>query len=356
MDNRLARWFALPYAGFPIQCTRTAMRYDVLGIGNAIIDVIAPVDDGFLSEELIEKSSMSLIDEKRAVLLHKALKNRSTNLTEIAGGSGANTIAGVAGLGLRSAYIGRVASDDLGEKFRTSMSEAGVDPYTPRAKAQPATARCLIAVTPDAERSMSTFLGANIEFSPKDIDLSLIQQSATTYLEGYLFDTDQQKQAFAQVGKAAKNANTQVALTLSDAFCVDRHREDFRQFINKYVDVLFANQDELLSLYETTSFEHAIAQIAKKDISAAVTRSGLGSVIVSGGEVFEVNPVSVNSVIDTTGAGDQYAAGVLAGRAMGMSWPDAGFLGSICASEVISHFGARPEVNIHSQIVGTGLQ
>ncbi len=321
-----------------------AVKYDVLGIGNAIMDVIAPVPDTVLAAENITKGAMTLIDEARALHLHTVLDANATNPLEIAGGSGANTVAGIAAMGVSSAYIGKVADDALGEKFTHSLRAEGVEIHTPPLKDGPATARCLIAVTPDGERSMSTFLGANTAFGPQDIAPDTIAAAALIYMEGYLFDTNAQKQAFIKAAEIAKAKGRQVALTLSDAFCVGRHRDAFLQLVDNHVDILFANEEEILSLYQTQSFDEAINGLKT---TAAITRGEKGSLIIENGNTHTIKVVPVGKVIDTTGAGDQYAAGVLAARARGQSWAEAGALGSLCAAEVISHYGARPETDIN---------
>ncbi len=322
-------------------------QYDVLGIGNAIMDVIAPVGDAVLTAENIEKGGMTLIDEARALHLHGALSTVSKNSFEVAGGSGANTMAGIAALGVSGAYMGKVANDKLGKDFIASLRNTGVTacnlPYGKTA----ATARCLVAVTPDGERSMSTFLGANTSFGPNDVDENIVKASAVTYMEGYLFDTDDQKAAFVKAAEIAKAAGRQVSLTLSDSFCVDRHRAAFLHLVENHVDILFANKAELLSLYQIDGLGIALRNVWKAGTTACVTRSEKGSVIIEDGHIHEIAAVPVSKVVDTTGAGDQYAAGVLAGRAMGLGWKDAGHLGSLAAAEIITHYGARPETSIH---------
>lgn len=322
-----------------------AQTYDVLGIGNAIMDVIAPVSDDFLKDHVIEKGGMTLIDEARALDIHKALSNVAAP-QEIAGGSAANTLVGVAQLGVKAGYIGKVANDDVGERFAKGMRDAGVDYKTAPLMNKDATARCLIAVTPDGERSMNTFLGASVMFSPDDVVAEQVKAAKIVYLEGYLFDRDEAKAAFISASQIAKDAGAKVSLTLSDTFCVDRHRDSFMDLIENHVDILFANESELLSLYQTEDFETAITQLEKVCRVACVTRSEKGSVIVEGGQRHDVPVAAVQKVVDTTGAGDQYAAGVLAGHVLGLSWADAGYLGSRCAAEVISHYGARPEEKI----------
>lgn len=324
------------------------VKYDVLGMGNAIMDIIAPVSDSVLQQENITKSGMTLIDETRALELHTAFRQCTDNISEIAGGSGANTMAGIAGLGVSCAYVGKVANDGVGSRFTKSLKNEGVFTNTAPLKNGAATARCLIAVTPDGERSMSTYLGANTSFGPKDIDPELVRASAVTYMEGYLFDTDDQKAAFVKAAEIAKAAGRKVALTLSDDFCVGRHRASFLHLVENHVDILFANKDEMLSLYEIDDLGEALRRVWTAGTTAAVTRSEKGSVIIDNGELYNIDAVPIKTLVDTTGAGDQYAAGVLAGRAMGMSWPDAGRLGSLCAAEVITHYGARPETDIHT--------
>lgn len=331
-------------------------KYNVLGIGNAIMDVIAPVDESLLAQEAITKGGMTLVDEDRALALHKAFKANSSSISEIAGGSGANTIAGIAGLGVSSAYVGKVANDGVGKRFTESLREEGVFTNTAPLENGAATARCLIAVTPDGERSMSTFLGANTSFGVDDIDADLIRSADITYLEGYLFDTDAQKAAFVKASEIATAAGRKVALTLSDDFCVGRHRASFLHLVENHVDILFANKDEMLSLYEIDDLGEALRRVWKTGTTAAVTRSEKGSVIIDQGEIYNIDAVPVNKVVDTTGAGDQYAAGVLAGRALNMSWQDAGRLGSICAAEVISHYGARPETDMRTLAQQAGLK
>lgn len=322
-------------------------RYDVLGIGNAIMDIIAPVSDNDLEQMSVTKGAMTLIDEARALDLHGQLRGTGGDLREIAGGSAANTLVGIAMMDVKSGYIGKVADDPVGARFVRGMQDVGVDFKTPPLKDGEATARCLIAVTPDGERSMSTFLGASVYFSESDVARDMIEKAKILYLEGYLFDRDEAKAAFVAAAEIAKTAGRDVALTLSDSFCVDRHRESFRHLVDNYVDIVFANEAELLSLYEVDEFDDALSLLAKEAKVACVTRSEKGSVIVENGTIHHVKAAPVDKVVDTTGAGDQYAAGVLAGRAVGLSWPEAGYLGSRCAAEVISHYGARPDVKIN---------
>ena len=326
-------------------------EFDVLGVGNVLMDIIAPVPDKFLAENVIEKGSMTLIDEPRALALNKALKT-ADKVREVAGGSAANTMFGIGALGLRVAYLGNVANDDVGRRMSDGMAKGGVDFSSQPKTSGPASGRCLIAVTPDGERSMSTFLGASCLFTPKDIVKSKVESAACVYLEGYLFDTEPAKAAFVKVAEIARTAGRKVALTLSDSFCVGRHRDSFRKLVDNYVDILFANEDEILSLYETDSLDSALDELTKTKTVACITRSEKGSVIQDAKRRYHVKACPVDKVVDTTGAGDQYAAGVLAGRAMGLDWADAGHLGSLAAAEVISHFGARPEKALHDIALG----
>lgn len=326
-------------------------EFDVLGIGNVLMDIIAPVEDAFLTENSVEKGSMTLIDEPRALALNKALKTVS-NIQEIAGGSAANTMFGIGALGLRAAYLGNVADDGVGKRISAGMAEGGVDFSSKPKITGPASGRCLIAVTPDGERSMSTFLGTSCLFTPKDIVKSKVESASCVYLEGYLFDTEPAKAAFVKVAEIARAAGRTVSLTLSDSFCVDRHRASFRHLVDNHVDILFANNDEILSLYETDSLDKALDELTNTKTVACVTRGEKGSIIQDSQRRYHVKAYPVNKVVDTTGAGDQYAAGVLAGRAMGLDWADAGHLGSLAAAEVISHYGARPETPIHEIAIG----
>ena len=331
---------------------------DVLGLGNAIMDIIAPVSDSFLSEHGMDKGARALIEESRALKLNAAL-NTSGKVQEIAGGSAANTMVGIAGLGVRAGYVGKIGRDGVGARLSQGYEAAGVSFLTAPTTTGTASARSMIAVTPDGERTMNTFLGANGDFGVDDIDADQIRSAATIYLEGYLFDRDTQKAAFVRAAEIARAAGRQVALTLSDSFCVGRHRAGFRQLAETQVDLLFANTDELLALYETDSLDAALDALTQSRCTVCVTRSEKGSIIQTAttegqkGRRYLVPAAPVKNIVDTTGAGDQYAAGVLAGRAMGMSWPDAGYLGSLAAAEVIGHYGARPETAIHEIALNT---
>ena len=320
-----------------------AHTYDILGIGNAIMDVIAPVSEEFLGANDVVKGGMTLIDEPRAIALTGATKGFTP--TEIAGGSGANTIVGASMLGAKTAYTGLVANDDMGERFTASLRDAGVNFDTAPLADSLATARCLIVVTPDGERSMSTFLGASSQFSADQLDEEAIKAAKILYLEGYLFDTDKAKAAFVKAAEIAQAAGNKVALTLSDSFCVDRHRASFQHLIEHHVDILFANEAEITSLYET-DFDTAAKTVSQHGAIAALTRSEKGSVVVDGANSHVVAAEAIDKLVDTTGAGDQYAAGFLAAYAQGKTLDICGKWGSVCAAEVITHYGARPEKTI----------
>lgn len=326
-------------------------RYDVTGVGNAIVDVIASADDAFLAEHTIEKGAMTLIDEARAKELYAAMGPGQ----EVSGGSAANTLAGIASLGGRGAYIGKVADDQLGEIFGHDLRAAGVDYSTAPLKGGPATARCLILVTPDAQRSMNTFLGASTLFSKGDVDAERIAAAEITYLEGYLFDRDEAKAAFVEAARIARSAGRKVALTLSDPFCVDRHRDSFRDLVANHVDVIFANEAELKSLYLTEDFDTALASVRAETRIAAITRSEKGAVIVSGEDSVAVPADAIERLVDTTGAGDLFAAGFLLGLARGAGLETCGKLGVMAAGEVISHVGARPLVSLADMARSRGL-
>mgnify|MGYP001800350260 CR=1 FL=1 len=325
--------------------------YDVVGLGNAIVDVISAQDDAFLTKWGINKDAMNLIEEDRADLLTKA----SVNAVETSGGSGANTIAGLASFGGKGAYIGKVADDHLGDVFKTDMEQGGVLFDTAPLLNGPATARSIIFVTPDGKRSMNTYLGASVEFSPSDVSRETVEAGDILYLEGYLFDKDAAKAAFVHAAEIAHAAGRKVSLTLSDSFCVDRHRDSFRQLIRTQVDILFSNEEELLSLYETRDFNAAIEQLRADTGLAAVTRGEKGSVVIGDGDPIEVPAEPVSQVVDTTGAGDQYAAGFLFGVARGLPLATCARLGHIAAAEVISHYGPRPEVSLSDLAKKAGI-
>jgi sugar/nucleoside kinase (ribokinase family) len=326
-------------------------RYDVVGIGNAIVDIIARCDDDFLSKHDLAKGFMRLIDAEEANRLYAAMGPA----VERSGGSAANTIAGLASFGAKCGFIGRVAADQFGGIFRHDIRSLDVAYETPPASDGAPTARCLILVTPDGERTMNTFLGASVDFTADDLDTALIETARIVYLEGYLFDRDDAKAAFREAAQAAKAAGAKVALSLSDAFCVDRHRPDFQAFVREGADIVFANEKEIASLYEVNSFEEA-ARAALQDLEMAVlTRSEEGSVIVASGETIEIAAESVPQVVDVTGAGDLYAAGFLYGLTKGAPLAACGKLGSLAAAEVIGHIGARPETSLRKLAQGRGL-
>jgi sugar/nucleoside kinase (ribokinase family) len=314
--------------------------HDVVAIGNAIVDIIGRCDDAFLARHGRSKGSMQLVDAATVEKLYDAMGPG----IEISGGSAANTMAGVASFGGKAGFIGKTAQDQFGLVFRHDIRAAGVTFETPPAQDGEPTGRSLILVTPDGQRTMNTYLGVSPQLGGGEVDAGLIRSARILYLEGYLFDRPQAKAAFRQAAEIAAKAGRQVALTLSDPFCVDRHRPEFLELVRKSVDILFANEAEVTSLYETTSFDTA-AQRARADTRlAALTRSEKGSVILSQGKSITIPAAPVAEVVDTTGAGDLYAAGFLFGVARATDLETAGRLGSLAAAEVISHIGARPQV------------
>ncbi len=325
--------------------------YDVAAIGNAIVDVIAPATDAFLTSEDLAKGAMTLIDEARAERLYAKMAAG----VEASGGSAANTIAGVASLGGRAAFIGKVADDQLGKVFAHDMRAIGAGFDTPPLKGGPATARSLINVTPEGQRTMATFLGASNSLTADDVDVKLIECSKIIYLEGYLFDPPEARAAFAKAAALARSNGRLLAFTLSDPFVVDRHRAALLEFIETQVDVLFANHSEVTSLFETDDFDVALAAVRDLPLIGAVTRSEKGSVIVGNGEIHMIDAFPVEKVIDTTGAGDQYAAGFLLGLAQDRDLGDCGRLGALAAGEVITHYGPRPQVSLKDLAAANGL-
>ena len=311
----------------------------VAGIGNAIVDVLVHADDLLLHKLGLAKGVMTLIDADQAEAIYAQLPPG----IECSGGSAANTIVGIAGLGGRAAYMGKVRDDQLGQVFRHDIRSSGVRFDTPAAAAGPSTARCFVLVTPDAQRTMLTYLGACVDFGPDDIDGTVVSGAAVTYLEGYLYDPPAAKQAFQQAAAIAHQSGRLVSLSLSDPFCVDRHRDAFLDLVSGHVDILFANEAELCSLYRTESFDDAIRNVRGHCKVAAVTRGALGSVVATDEDVHVVGADRVAQVVDTTGAGDLYAAGFLFGFTQGRDLPVCAMLGGIAAGEIISHFGARPE-------------
>ncbi len=325
--------------------------YDVAAIGNAIVDVISQADDAFLNSESLAKGSMMLIDETRAEQLY----GRMGPGLETSGGSAGNTVAGVASLGGAAAYVGKVARDQLGDVFAHDMRSIGVHFDSAPLAAGPATARCLINVTDDGQRTMCTYLGASTELTADDVDPAVIEASAILYLEGYLFDPVEARRAFAKASAIARTANRLIAITLSDAFVVERHRDALLGFIDSQVDIVFGNEVELASLFQTDDFDAAAAAMAGRARIAAITRSEAGSVVLAGDQRIAVPAVAVQKVVDTTGAGDQYAAGFLFGLAKGRPLDVCGRLGSLAAAEVISHYGPRPQTSLRDLAAAAGL-
>lgn len=327
--------------------------YDVLGIGNAIVDIIARTEEDFLVKQGMSKGSMALIDEARAEAIYDAMGPA----VESSGGSAANTIVGVASYGGRTAFVGKVKGDPLGEAFAHDIRAAGVDFTTPPASDGPATARCFVLVTPDGERTMNTYLGAAQNLHPRDLDEAQIAAAAITYLEGYLWDPKDAKEAFRKAATLAHKAGRKVALTLSDSFCVGRYRAEFLDLIKtRTVDLVFANESELLALYETSDFDGALTQLRKDAALAAVTRSEKGCVVANAAEAVAVPAFPVDKLVDTTGAGDLFAAGFLFGLARGASHKSCGELGGLAANEVIQHMGARPEVSLSALAASRGIR
>jgi adenosine kinase len=330
----------------------TAPRYDVIGIGNAIVDVIARAEDDFLVEHGMHKGAMALIDQVRAEKIYQAMGPA----VESSGGSAANTIVGVASFGGHAAFIGKVKDDELGRAFAHDIRAARVAFETKPAGEGPSTARCYIMVTPDGERTMNTFLGAAQDLKPADIDEAKVASAALIYLEGYLWDPPQAKEAFVKAAAVAHKAGRRVALTLSDAFCVDRYRAEFLDLIRKgTVDIVFANEHELHSLYETADFDTAVKALRHDAKLAVITRSEKGCVVVTRKTVEAVQAMPIDRVVDVTGAGDLFAAGFLIGLARGKDHRTAARLGALAAAEVIQHIGARPAVSLKALAAENGL-
>ncbi|HUI15035.1 MAG TPA: adenosine kinase [Xanthobacteraceae bacterium] len=330
----------------------TAARYDVLGIGNAIVDVIARAEEDFLLAQGMRKGGMMLIDEPRAHAIYDAMGPAM----EVSGGSAANTIVGLASLGARAAFIGKIKDDGLGHAYSHDIRAAGVSFATRPATEGPSTGRCYVLVTPDGERTMNTYLGAAQDLNSADIDADAIAASAIVYLEGYLWDPQNAKQAFLKAAKIAHDAGRKVALTLSDAFCVDRWRDEFLQLMrSRTVDLIFANEAELHSLYQSSDFDAAIAALRADIDVAVVTRSEKGCLVVGPDDVAAVPAFPIDRVVDTTGAGDLFAAGFLCGLARGADDRTCGRLGALAAAEVIQHIGARPEASLKDLARENGL-
>jgi len=316
--------------------------YDVIGIGNALVDVLSHEDESFIGAHELTKGAMTLIDDDRVADLYASMGHR----TEMSGGSAANTLVGVASFGGRAAYIGRVHDDELGAVFAHDLSSLGVTFNSPRATDGPATGRCLIVVTPDAQRTMNTYLGASSLLGPDHLDLDLVGAAKVTFLEGYLFDRDEAKAAYRAATRAAHDAGREVALSLSDSFCVERHRDDFLSLVDDDVDILFANTDEIIRLYQVDDFDDAVAKVRGRCKVACLTKGRQGSVVVAGDETHVIAAHEVPRRVDTTAAGDLYAAGFLYGYTQDMALDRCGRLGSIAAAAVLGHTGARPGLSL----------
>jgi sugar/nucleoside kinase (ribokinase family) len=325
--------------------------YDVAAVGNAIVDVLAPADDAFLAREGLAKGAMMLIDAARAASLYDAMAAG----VEASGGSAGNTVAGVASLGGRAAYVGKIADDVLGQVFAHDIGAVGVHFAPNPLKGGEGTGRCLVNVTPDAQRTMCTYLGAASALTPDDVDPTLIAAAEIVYLEGYLFDPPAARAAFAKAAAAARAAGRRVALTLSDAFVVERWRDDLLDFIDRDLDIVFANEAEVAALFPASGFDIAAKALAGRVKTAAITRGAQGSMIVHEGAVHAIPASPVPQVVDTTGAGDQYAAGVLYGLARGLGPDVCGRLGALAAAEVIGHYGPRPQTPLKALAAQAGL-
>jgi sugar/nucleoside kinase (ribokinase family) len=317
----------------------TDKPFDVCGIGNAIVDVLAHCDLEFIDRMQLNKGTMTLVDAARAEALYEAMGTA----VEASGGSCGNTIAGLASLGGRGAYIGKVGNDQLGGIFRHDMKAIGVHFETATATSATPTARSMIFVTPDAERTMNTYLGACVELTPEDVDPAVISRAHVTYLEGYLWDPPLAKQAFLKAANIAHGAGREIALTLSDPFCVERYRAEFQDLVKNHVDILFANEHEITALWQVADFDEAVRITQLHCDLAAITRSAKGSLIATDKEVIEIPAWPVDKVVDVTGAGDLYAAGFLYGYTQGRDHADSGRIAALAAGEIISHFGARPQ-------------
>jgi sugar/nucleoside kinase (ribokinase family) len=316
------------------------------------MDVIAQVDDDFLVRHDIPKARTNLITPERCDYLYYALP---ANRIETSGGSAGNTVAGLMSFGGKAAFLGKVAADTLGEAYIADMNRIGARFYGTPLKNGPTTARSMIAVTPDGERSMNTYLGASTEFAAADVNPIAVASGEWLYMEGYLFDKPAAKTAFVHASEVAKSAGRKVAVTMSDVFCIDRHRPSFLHLVRTHCDLVFANEAELLALYETSDFDAAVSQMRNDSQIAAITRSGKGSLIVSGSDSW-VAPVTKAPVVDATGAGDQYAAGVLYGITHGLSLVESARLGNLAAGEVISHIGPRPAVSLRELAIAAGFR
>jgi fructokinase len=322
----------------------TAKTHDVVGIGNAIVDVLVHADDRFLDDHGLTKGTMALVNEQQAERLYASVGPG----LETSGGSAANTLAGIAQLGGRAGFIGRVRDDQLGRIFAHDIRAVGARFDTPAASSGPSTARCLILVTPDAQRTMCTYLGASVGLDPADLDLELVAQAKVLYLEGYLWDSDEAKAAFIAAAEVARAHGGEVALSLSDAFCVERHRDSFQELVDGHVDILFANEMEITALYRANSFEEAAEQVRGRCRIAALTRSEQGSLVLNGDGSHRVEPFQLGPLVDTTGAGDLYAAGFLHAYTQGRDIETCGRLGSLCAGQVVTQLGPRPQADLRA--------
>ncbi len=316
--------------------------FDVVGIGNAIVDILVQTEDSFLKTHALTKGSMRLLNEEQAKNLYESIGPA----LETSGGSAANTLAGLAQLGTKSGFIGRIRDDQLGKIFTHDIRSAGALFETKAALSGPSTARCQIFVTPDAQRTMCTFLGASVLLEPKDLDLSMVERSKVLYLEGYLWDHPAAKSAFITAAEKCKSSGGKVALSLSDSFCVNRHRESFLELVNNHIDILFANETEIISLYESPDFETALNKVKGRCEIAALTCGEQGSIILSGDSRWEINTYKFGELIDTTGAGDLYASGFLHGYTTGEDLIRCGKMGSICAGQIVTQLGSRSRVSL----------
>lgn len=316
--------------------------YDVVGIGNAIVDVLAKVGEGFLTERKLKKGGMTLVEAKDAGVIYQDLIPER----EVSGGSAANTVAALASLGGAPAFIGKIHDDELGQIFKRDIGAAGVDFFTSELNEGPVTGRSIVLITPDAERTMFTYLGAARRLSAVDIDENIIKAAKITYLEGYLWDQYSAQKAMLRACKLAKKHNRKVAFSLSDCSCILRHREEFLRLIEKYVDILFCNEEEIKALYQEEDFYKTLDYIKPHVEIAAITRNAKGSVVINGRTKTFIEAEKISNVVDTTGAGDLYAAGFLYGLIQGRSLGTCAIIGSIVASEIITHYGARPEVSL----------
>ena len=317
-------------------------QYDLVGIGNALVDIVTQSDDAFLAKHGLAKGGMMLIDPDRAAHLYSELATAK----ESSGGSCGNTMAGFVSLGGAGAYIGKVRNDQFGDVFRHDMNAIGVSFTTPAVDLGPGTGLCLVMVTPDAQRTMCTFLGAAADLTVADIEADVVKAAQVTYLEGYLFDPPAAQQAFVAAAELAHSADRKVAMTLSDSFCVERHRDAFRAMVEDHIDILFANETEILTLYEVDKFDDALQAVRGHCEVACLTRGEKGSVVLSGVDMHVIDAEPVDSVLDTTGAGDLFAAGFLYGYTHGRSLAESARIGSVASAEVIGHYGARPETDL----------